>query len=361
MVSSRRPGFLGLLVALAGTYFAGACASAPCLSPERELDPCTACRAEALLPQVVALPAAAAEPRVTPELARPEDAALPRKVPIAITVDDLPGAGPLPTGVTRDQVVERIVAALQAHGVRDAVGFANGVGLSEGPAAAEALAQWHRAGLPFGNHTYSHRSADTMSQEELRDEVIKNEEALGAMMPAKDGKARYFRFPYLERGKTPEERTKNERLLKVLGYRVAETSVDFNDWAWTEGYVRCAAKSDDASLAVLSRAYLEFALASFHWAVDGAKVAFGRPIPHVLLLHATYATASNLDALLTALEREGARFISLDEALQNPAYAMAAKDKAGSANIVLEALFAKKLVRMGYVPRPLPLVDLACR
>jgi peptidoglycan-N-acetylglucosamine deacetylase len=354
MLRGTRPRFLGL-VALLGA----GCAGVQAPSPESELDPCTACRAEELLPQVVALPTAV-EPRATAELERPVDA-LPRKVPVAVTVDDLPGAGPLPPGVTRDQVMARLVAVLNAHGVPEPVGFANAVGLSEGPPAAEAMALWHRAGFPFGNHTYSHRSADAMTQEELRDEVIKNEEALGAMMPARAGKQRYFRFPYLERGKTADDRLKNERLLKVLGYRVAETSVDFNDWAWSEGVVRCAAKGDEATLSVLSRAYLEFALASFHWAVDGAKVAFGRPIPHVLLLHATYATAQNLDALLTALEREGARFITLDEALQHPAYSLSAKDKQGSANIVLEALFAKKLMRMGYVPRPLPLVDLACR
>jgi peptidoglycan/xylan/chitin deacetylase (PgdA/CDA1 family) len=335
----------------------GCATAAPAVVPQ---DPCTMCKDPRLQEQVVTLPATA-EPRLTPVLERPEEAALPRRVSISVTIDDLPGAGPLPAGVTRDQVIDKLIAVLTAHGIKDAVGFVNGVGLAEGTAATEAMVHWDQAGLPIGNHTYSHRSANAMTQDELRDEIIKNEEALGAMLAQKPGKTRYFRFPFLERGKTTEDRQSNERLLKVLGYRNAETSVDFNDWAWTDGYVRCAAKNDDATLATLSRAYLEFAMASFHWAVDGAKVAFGRPIPHVLLLHATYATAVNLDALLTALEREGARFIGLDEALQNSAYALPPKDKAGSANIVLEALSAKKLVRMGYVPRPLPLIDLACR
>lgn len=49
----------------------------------------------------------------------------------------------------------------------------------------------------------------------------------------------------------------------------------------------------------------------------------GREVPQVLLLHAGAADADGIDALLTAFEAEGARWVSLRAALADPFYAPA--------------------------------------
>ena len=48
--------------------------------------------------------------------------------------------------------------------------------------------------------------------------------------------------------------------------------------------------------------------------------SFRREIPQVLLIHANQLNANTLDTLLTLLERRGYRFITLDQALADPAY-----------------------------------------
>ena len=49
----------------------------------------------------------------------------------------------------------------------------------------------------------------------------------------------------------------------------------------------------------------------------------GRDIPHVLLLHMNAINADTLDDVLKMLERRGYRFITMDKALRDPAYAQA--------------------------------------
>ena len=47
---------------------------------------------------------------------------------------------------------------------------------------------------------------------------------------------------------------------------------------------------------------------------------FGRPIAHVLLVHANALNADHLGRLLRVYRRRGYRFVSLDDALADPAY-----------------------------------------
>jgi hypothetical protein len=49
---------------------------------------------------------------------------------------------------------------------------------------------------------------------------------------------------------------------------------------------------------------------------------FGREVPQILLLHANALNADCLPALLAQLKNRGYAFISLEEALKDPAYAL---------------------------------------
>jgi len=49
---------------------------------------------------------------------------------------------------------------------------------------------------------------------------------------------------------------------------------------------------------------------------------FGRPIPQVLLIHATRLNADMLEGLLGALKARGYEFVTLEEAMRDEAYAL---------------------------------------
>jgi peptidoglycan-N-acetylglucosamine deacetylase len=56
---------------------------------------------------------------------------------------------------------------------------------------------------------------------------------------------------------------------------------------------------------------------------DGkARSLLGRPIKHVLLLHMNYLNALYLDELLARLRSNGWSFVTVEEALTDPVYAL---------------------------------------
>ena len=64
---------------------------------------------------------------------------------VAITFDDLPLNGDLPSGVTRVQIARDAVALLNARHLLSAYGFINAKKLEGNPDAAEALKIWAAA------------------------------------------------------------------------------------------------------------------------------------------------------------------------------------------------------------------------
>lgn len=57
------------------------------------------------------------------------------------------------------------------------------------------------------------------------------------------------------------------------------------------------------------------------FAEDASQALFGRAITQTLLLHANTFNAEVLDTVLTRLEARGYRFVTLDEAMADQAYA----------------------------------------
>ena len=85
---------------------------------------------------------------------------------IAITIDDLPVHGPYPAGETPIDVTHKVISALKADGV-EAYGFVNGSWTEKDASTAEVLRAWKDAGLPLGNHGWSHRHLSEMSGPEF--------------------------------------------------------------------------------------------------------------------------------------------------------------------------------------------------
>jgi peptidoglycan/xylan/chitin deacetylase (PgdA/CDA1 family) len=282
----------------------------------------------------------------------------PAPVRLAITIDDLPRSQSLPAGYSSLRIVSELIATLRAHKVRSAVGFVVGERLLADTEARVALEAWTRAGFELGNHTQRHRALGEIGVAEFLADLDSLEPLIRQIEQGSGQAARYFRYPYLEEGRTTEERRLLARALQERDYRLARVSVDFFDWAWADPYARCLRRGDERALALLSRSYLEHAAARLAWSVAAAQRVFRRPFPQVLLLHANVAAAQNLDALLTEYERMGVQFISLAEALSDPAYA--AEYEGSTGNVLTLASLATKRALPAWVVDPLNLLELAC-
>ncbi|HEX8239937.1 MAG TPA: glycoside hydrolase family 9 protein [Allosphingosinicella sp.] len=245
----------------------------------------------------------------------------PKRAPaplLAVTVDDLPVHGELPPGETPIEVTQRFMAAFKAANVPEAYGFVNGRWTERQPETEEVLRAWRKAGLPLGNHTWTHRNANSATPAEYEEEIARNEPLLRRFSRGRDW--RWFRYPFLAEGEAPEKRAAVRAILALRGYRVAEVTMDFSDWQWTAPYARCRAAGDEAAIAKMESAYLESARANIDFYRGLSRSLYGRDIPYVLLLHIGAFDARMLPRLLDLYRREGFRFVTLAEAQRDQFY-----------------------------------------
>lgn len=252
----------------------------------------------------------------------------PRQRTLVVTVDDLPGAEPGTDNATSDlkelQKINRTIPAILKARHVPAIGFVNEWKLQvagERDARVALLENWLDAGLTLGNHTYSHPDFQKTPLPQFEDETIRGEVVTGALMSARGQTERYFRHPFLDTGPTPEAKTAFEAFLKDRGYVVAPVTLDCADWMFNDVLGQANEKRDKKLAAKAKKDYLAYMDTVFGYFEGMSRDLFGREIPQVLLLHDSELNVESLDALLTKIEQRGYRFVSLDEALADPAYA----------------------------------------
>jgi peptidoglycan/xylan/chitin deacetylase (PgdA/CDA1 family) len=211
---------------------------------------------------------------------------------------------------------------LRTNGVAGVFGVANGYGISDTPAEVVILKDWLRAGNPLGNHTYDHLSLDQVEAPVFEANIARLDVLLASLSkvsPLIAGR-RVFRYPYLEEGNTLPKRNSVRGYLVTNGYRIAEVTTDYNDWAWNAAYTRCTRSRDEKSITWLKRYIVINAESSIKSTSEVANKLFGRNVAQILLIHDCALEALMLNKTLTDLRDKGLTFISLDEALRDPAY-----------------------------------------
>ncbi|MBC8028114.1 MAG: polysaccharide deacetylase family protein, partial [Steroidobacteraceae bacterium] len=202
------------------------------------------------------------------------------RLKVALTFDDLPINGGLAPGDKQSDYARATVAVLKKHRVPPSYGFINANKLERNSDGALALRIWVEGGHPLANHTYNHLDLTKNSVEDFQREILRNEPALSLLMlPDRfRGKhdARWFRYPYLHEGDTLEKRRAVRAFLANEGYRIAQTTLDFEDYLWNGAHARCVDKKDEAAIRWLRETYLKAAAEMTPFQVGLSREVFGR-------------------------------------------------------------------------------------
>ncbi len=277
-----------------------------------------------------------------------------RHFDIAVTVDDLPDHGSLPTGgMTRLSIARAYIAAFKAHRVPQAWGFVNAHGLVNEPDSIAVLKEWRAAGFPLGNHTYSHMALSGNTLAAWTADLQEGEPVLDALMGDENWK--FLRFPFLDGGNA----TNHDGAIAYLNahhYRIADVSVSFSDWAYTETYNRCLAKNDQAAIALMKTRYIDAVRAEIVRMKAMSQKVYGRTIPQVLLTHIGGFASVMLPQVLDELEAAGAHYVTLEEAESDPAYAET-DAKAGEGSL-MERTAGEKGVDLSGLPAGVSIADI---
>ena len=278
---------------------------------------------------------------------------------MAVTFDDLPVHGAMPPGMTRLEIAHSILKTLQREKLPAIYGFINGGRGADDPSSLSVLQAWREARQPLGNHTWAHLDLNQETSEEFGAEVLRNEPLLQRLMG--NGDWHWLRYPFLHEGDTVEKRRAVRSWLGAHGYKIAEVSMDFEDYLWNEPYSRCVAMHDEASIAKLHDSYL--AVADQYYGVfrELSRLVYGRDVKYVLLMHVGAFDARMLPELLKLYRAKGVKFISLADAMADPAYRDDPDIGEPSGGAFLELMMQKNKLKFPANTKPYKELEAMCR
>ena len=249
---------------------------------------------------------------------------------IAATIDDLPWARldeiKPPDLQARHQA---LLDQLKQANV-PVVGFVNENKLEVGgvvqPQRVQMLRDWLDAGYQLGNHTWSHMDLNAEGVEAFQQDFLRGERVLRPLLAERGQVPVWMRHPYLRAGRTAQDRARMGGFFAEHGYRIAPVTVDNGEWVWAFAYANVLNEQADTParesvLRQLRRGYVPYMLNKLDYYEAQSVTLLGYALPQVWLMHANELNAATFAELVAATQRRGYRFVSLDEAMQDPAYA----------------------------------------
>ncbi|MBI2785710.1 MAG: polysaccharide deacetylase family protein [Legionella longbeachae] len=234
---------------------------------------------------------------------------------IAITIDDLPlVASKMNNPGNRQRATERftqIVQAFQKYKV-PVIGFVIAGTIEKGQ--WKFLEQFKEAGFMLGNHTYTHYDLNHVSAEKYIDDIARADKILTPVLTT----PRYFRYPYLAEG----NKTKKQKVsdyLKEHDYVIAPVTIDSKDFTFNEMLYKVPYHSRVNYIQKIKPQYLAYI---WKQTVQAEKRSNGKNTKQILLIHANLLNSYVLSDILEMYQKNGYKFISLTDALKNPAPAI---------------------------------------
>ena len=244
---------------------------------------------------------------------------------VAITIDDLPAAGA--NSMTGKEIIEmtgKLLGTLRDQKV-PAVGFVNEQKLykfGEVDDRIKALSLWPEYGFELGNHTFSHASLNRVGLKAWEEEIVRGETVTRMLLAQHNMQLRYFRHPYLDSGRDLETRRQAEAFLVERGYRIAPITMDAWDWMYAGVYEDARRRGDTALEQKLVDSYHDYTNQVFDYYEKFSKDLIGYEPKQILLLHGNWLEADHIAELLDLLRKRGYKFITLQDALSDPAYSL---------------------------------------
>jgi peptidoglycan/xylan/chitin deacetylase (PgdA/CDA1 family) len=246
---------------------------------------------------------------------------------IALTFDDLPVStiGQDPQPEFREQaaaITQTILGVLKKHNAL-AAGFVNEMKLNT-PGARDfycgLLMDWLAAGHLLGNHGYSHLEFGQVTIQQYEDDFLRGDVITPLLLDYRGTTARYYRYPYNDTGDTARKKQEFLQFLAAHGYKPAPMTFENDDWMYTELYEDALTRNDKVEKGKLKNAYFKESERKIAFIESTSAKNFHRQIAQIADLHVNQMTADVLDELLTLFERHGYKFISMEQALADPAY-----------------------------------------
>jgi peptidoglycan/xylan/chitin deacetylase (PgdA/CDA1 family) len=228
---------------------------------------------------------------------------------IAITFDDAPTAdGPLFSGTERSR---RILTHLKNNHVQAAFFILTG---NINSANKERLVKYAEAGHSIANHTHSHQWIHEIGTRAYASDI----KTADSILRTYKGFVRWFRYPFLDEGKSFTVRDSLRKVLSELRLTNGYVTVDNYDWYINSLLKQAKENGTKVDEDALRKIYIEHVFNSILFYDQIARQHLGRSPKHVLLLHENDLAAMFLGDLLKHLKAKGWKIISPGQAYEDP-------------------------------------------
>lgn len=243
---------------------------------------------------------------------------------VCFSFDDLPVVGyGIKDSTYQIDLFHKIVSSLKTNHV-PAIGFVNAKKLyhKEGVIQyqVDLLKNWVASGLELGNHTYSHPDYNTVSFRDYTGDLLRGEPSLKQILNEQGQQLKYFRHPFLHVGNTKAKADSLAEFLAKHNYTVAPVTIDNEDYLFAVAYKRTKEKNDTALMNKIGHDYIAYMAKKLKYYEMQSNRLFGRAINQVLLMHTSALNSYYLESLIALYQANNYAFISMDEALKDPAY-----------------------------------------
>ncbi len=231
---------------------------------------------------------------------------------VALTYDDAPRSdGLVFAGAER---AAELISALESVDAGPVAFFVTTRGFAQNEDGRERIARYAAAGHLIANHTHTHRWAHKTDVAEYLadvDQAIVELEGFDNFRP-------WFRFPYLDEGRSPEKVKAIAEALTERGLTNGYVTIDNYDW-YLDGKLQEAVKAGrDVDYDALGKLYVNMLLYSAEYYDSVAVQTIGKSPAHVLLLHENDLAAMFADELVSAFRKNGWEIVSPDIVYADP-------------------------------------------
>lgn len=229
---------------------------------------------------------------------------------IALTFDDAPMRdGQYYTGVQRTETLIKKLKHLQ---VPQVAFFTITSHFDE--TGKKRIAQYVNAGHILANHSHTHKRIALMGTASYIEDIRKADQILKPMPGFKP----WYRYPFLDEGKTLTARDSIRQALTEMGYTNGYVTVDNYDWYINSLLQQALKNKKKVDYKALRDMYINHIWKSIEFYNNIALQNLGRSPKHVLLLHENDLSALFIDDLVKHLRDNGWKIISPVEAYTDP-------------------------------------------
>ncbi len=230
---------------------------------------------------------------------------------LCLTFDDAPtGEGAFLSG---DQRTRRLIGQFKSLGIPQVAFFC----VTERLAwhhGHKRLEQYARAGHLIANHTHTHPAPESNGAAAYIAGIRQADDSLRQFATFTP----WFRYPFLNEGRTVPVRDSIRSALRDLGYRNGYVTIDTWDW-YLDRRCREAAKAGMAiDTAALGEIYVQTLWQAVQFYDQMARDILGSVPKHVLLLHENDLAALYIGDLVSYLREHDWEIISPTEAYSDP-------------------------------------------